>query len=72
MEIFRIIYYIIFQYFGTPINIDVKLQLNIELEPIPDEPLMESFSNTLIPIVWFEEQVRIEGSLLNLLQTSIK
>ena len=54
---------------GTPVSARKRLQFNIFLQPIEKFKLMKNFPYALLPLIWVEEGVLLEGDFLKQLKS---
>ena len=50
---------------GGPLIVKIRAQFNVLIEKTPDFVMMENFSSALLPIFWFDDQLKIPPFLVD-------
>ncbi|TRY81356.1 hypothetical protein DNTS_008493 [Danionella cerebrum] len=56
---------------GVPINVSVRLQLNLLIKRVPGISETGNIKELVIPMLWFEESGYIDGPVLNTFRTNL-
>lgn len=56
---------------GVPLNVSIRLQLNLYLKTVPGITETGKISEVVMPLLWFEERGYIDGPIVNTFYTSL-
>lgn len=56
---------------GVPLNVSIRLQLNLYLKTVPGITETGKISEVVMPMLWFEESGYIDGPILNTFHTNL-
>lgn len=57
-----------FQYAGAPVSALARAQVNVEVVPIEQIPIMKDLQPMYLPLLWFENGVDMPKKLINMLK----
>ncbi|XP_055063624.2 scavenger receptor class B member 1 isoform X2 [Misgurnus anguillicaudatus] len=56
---------------GVPMNVSIRLQLNLLIKSVPDISETGNIEEVVIPMIWFGESGYIDGPVLNTFRTNL-
>lgn len=68
LNVFDLIDFDEFQFSGTPLAGAKRLQLNWDVVPLEDVPIMKDLQEMLMPMIWLEEGVQLNKTFVNMLK----
>lgn len=56
---------------GTPLYGARRLQINLDMEPVPTYPLLKDLPKALLPMLWLEERIAMNKTYVDELKIMI-